>query len=340
MASPAPCPSSAEVSAPNAQARGATQGLTRRVMLSALLGALVFAGLALYSDFPKLRVAASRFNLEAFGWGLLLAAINYWLRIYRWHYYLKRLGISLPRSESAVVFLSGFVMSVTPGKVGEVFKSLLLHESRRIAFARTAPIVVAERLTDLVALVLLTAFGSLTFPAGPVFAGAGALIVGTMVLLVSHRSLGEWGLALCARLPLIGRFAPRLRVAYETLFQLTRTAPMLAASGLALLAWAMECGSMYLILHGFSGVDLSFPAAAFAYAASTIIGALAMMPGGLGVTEVGMTGLLQALGGPDLTPEVAAATTIMVRVATLWFAVALGAVALAYHRARYAQPRR
>jgi uncharacterized protein (TIRG00374 family) len=70
----------------------------------------------------------------------------------------------------------------------------------------------------------------------------------------------------------------------------------------------------------------------FAYAASTVVGALAMMPGGLGVTDAGMTGLLQALGHGAVTPAIATATTILVRLATLWFAVAVGLVAFGAYK--------
>ena len=326
----APLPAMTSEAAPVHPARG----LTRKIMASALLGALIFAGLALYSDLPQLQQAAAHFSGRAFLWGLSLATANYALRVLRWNGYLRRLDIDLPVGESALVFLSGFVMSVTPGKVGEVFKSLILHESRGIPIARTAPIVIAERLTDLIALVLLTALGCLVFPSGPVIALAGATIVGLIVLVVSHRGVAEFALAVCARLPFIGRLTPRLRDAYATLHALTRLGPMAMGTALAVIAWGMECVSMYLIAHGFVGVTLSLPAATFAYAASTIVGALAMMPGGLGVTEVGMTGLLQTLGGAGMTAAVASATTILVRVATLWFAVAVGGLALAYHRAR------
>lgn len=301
-------------------------------MWAALLGALVFAALALYSDLPKMQAAARSFELNAFLWGLLLAAVNYLLRIVRWNRYLQALDIHVPRVESGLIFLSGFVMSVTPGKVGEVFKSLLLHESRQVPFVRSAPIVIAERLTDLVALVLLTALGCLAFPSGPAVAAAGAVVVGAMVLLVSHRGLAEWALSLWSRLPLIGASAKRLREAYESLHRLTRVGPMVSGTLLACVAWGMECGSLYLIARGFEGVELDLASATFAYAASTIVGALAMMPGGLGVTEVGMTGLLQTLGSPSVTPAIASATTIMVRVATLWFAVLVGAIALALYR--------
>ena len=184
-------PTAADSTAARQRAQQAAQGLTRKVFWSALLGGLVFAGLALYSDLPKMREAAARFEPTAFLSGLLLVATNYGLRIIRWNRYLHELAIQVPRTESALIFLSGFVMSVTPGKVGEVFKSLLLQQSRQISFVRSAPIVIAERLTDLIALVLLIALGSLALPGGPLIALLGATIVGSMVWVLSHRRLME-----------------------------------------------------------------------------------------------------------------------------------------------------
>ena len=137
----------------------ATRGLTRKIVIALLLGALIYAALALYGDVRELRATAQRFSANAFALALALAAGNYVLRIVRWHYYLLRIGVRVPLGESALVFLAGFVMSVTPGKIGEVIKSLLLYEVHGTPIARTAPIVIAERLTDLVALVLLTTLG-------------------------------------------------------------------------------------------------------------------------------------------------------------------------------------
>ncbi|MDD9944413.1 MAG: lysylphosphatidylglycerol synthase transmembrane domain-containing protein [Myxococcales bacterium] len=320
------------------QVAEATRGLARKVTLAAAFGALIFAGLALYSDVPKMRAAVVGFAPQAFVAGLALAAGNYVLRIVRWHYYLLQLNISIPRRESALVFLSGFVMSVTPGKIGEVLKSILLLESRGVPLTRTAPIVVAERLTDLMALVLLTALGALTFDHGVLIAGAGAAIVLMLLGFCSYAPLGHAALRVAERVPLVRRVAGKLWLAYDALLAMTRPGPLLWATLLSFVAWGMECASLYFIVHGFSDVHMAWDAATFAYAASTIIGALAMMPGGLGVTEVGMAGLVQALGAGSMTPAVAGATTILVRVATLWFAVVVGAVAMPLHRAMYIRP--
>lgn len=315
------------------------RGLARKVMLAALFGGLVFAALALYGDVQQLRHAAASFAPAAVALGFGLAAGNYVLRIWRWQYYLRCVGVAIPLFESSVVFLAGFVMSVTPGKVGEVFKSLLLYELRRVSMIRTAPIVIAERLTDLIALVLLTALGALAFePHGVAIAGAGAVIVAAMVAVFAYRPLGVFCIGLLERIPVFSKIGHKLHEAYDSLLTMLRPAPLLIGTAIAFGAWGLECGTLYAIVGGFPHVHLDWDAAIFAYAASTIVGALAMLPGGLGVTEAGMTGLLQALGGAEMTKAVATAATMLTRLATLWFAVGIGWIALTVYRTTLRRP--
>jgi glycosyltransferase 2 family protein len=318
------------VAAPSASAL--TRGLARKLIVGAVFGALVVAGLMVYSDVGKLLQVAQSFAPSAVALGFTLAAGNYALRIVRWHYYLSCIGVSVPVGESAVVFLSGFVMSVTPGKVGEVFKSVLLYESRGVSIVRTAPIVVAERLTDLIALVMLTALGSLTFEHGPAIAATGALLVAGLFAVCAYRPLGELLLRIAEKLPLISKISHRLREAYDSLLTMLRPAPLFFGTLIALMAWGLECAALYVIVAGFPGTHLAWDSAVFAYSASTIAGAVAMMPGGLGVTEGSMTGLLQALGGGAITRTVATAATILVRIATLWFAVLIGLAAFGVYK--------
>lgn len=327
-------PGEADVSS----ARRATRGLVKKVLIGTLLGALVFAGLSLYADLRALTASLGAFDWRIFALALGLASGNYVLRYARWQYYLSRIDVRVPHWESALVFLSGFVMSVTPGKLGEVFKSLLLYDSRGVSIARTAPVVFAERLTDLIALVILTALGSLSFRDGVPIALGGALIVGTILLASAWRPLGERCLTIASKLPVVGRIAPRLREAYESLYVMTRPAPLAFATTVATLSWGLECVALWLLLGALPGGGLGWDASLFAYSASTIVGALAMMPGGLGITEAGMTGLIEALSDGAVGPAAATAATMLTRLATLWWAVVVGAVALFVLR-RTSRPR-
>lgn len=313
-----------------------TAGLGKKLVIATVFGVLVFALFSFYGDVRALGDNLSAFRWSAFGVGLLLATANYGLRFVRWEYYLRVIDVAVPRGQSALIFVAGFVMSITPGKVGEVFKSLLLWESHGVPVARTAPIVVAERLTDLFALVLLTALGSLVFADGIYVAIAGGLLVATIWVLCAFRPAGEFALRVAARLPLSSRLAPKLRIAYESLRVLIRPAPLAIATSMALVSWSLECLALLFIADGFEGVHLGLLDAAFAYSAPTIVGALMMTPGGLGFTEAGMTGVLQTIVGESLSSATAVAITLLVRLATLWWAVLLGLFALVVLRARRA----
>lgn len=307
----------------------------RKVVLASVVGALLYAGLALYGDVQKLGDDVRELDWTAFGIGVLLVLGNYGLRIVRWHYYLGRIGVVVPWLESSLVFLCGFVMSVTPGKLGEVFKSVLLYESRGVAPTRTAPVVIAERLTDLIALVILVAVASLVFEHGAVIAATAALVVAGLVAVCAYQPLGNLLLDIASRLGPLAKISGRLREAYASLWEMTRPAPLLIGTLIGVAGWGLECVCMWEIAGGFPGVQLDLVGATFAYSASTLVGALAMMPGGLGVTEVGMATLLGELGGGTISASVASATTILVRLATLWLAVVVGVIALAIYRRLY-----
>ena len=81
-------------------------------------------------------------------------------------------------------------MSVTPGKVGELFKSALLYELKRTPVSQSAPIVVAERITDLLALVILTAIGALALDVGAAVTAGGVVLVLALLIVCFVPRLG------------------------------------------------------------------------------------------------------------------------------------------------------
>ncbi len=89
-----------------------------KIVLGLLLGVAVIVGLALAADLPKVLEAVREFQ-----WGWLplilgLTTFNYLLRFVKWHYYLRQVGIAnIGRADSLKVFLGGFSMTITPGKV-------------------------------------------------------------------------------------------------------------------------------------------------------------------------------------------------------------------------------
>jgi uncharacterized protein (TIRG00374 family) len=307
--------------------------LGRKVVLVALFAVCVFALLSVLGDVRALGQSLSRFRVSALGLALGLVVCNYAFRFLRWQYYLRLLGIRVEAWLSGLVFLSGFVMSVTPGKMGELFKALLLQQYRGVEVAATSSVVIAERVIDLLALVVLVSVAGASFPDGLWVAATGAVLVAGIVLVCTVRPLGLWLLGhLERRGGLLARLAHKLEPAYEALYRLTRPGPMLVGTGLALVGWSLECVATWCLIRGFGDDVMSLAGASYAYSAGTLAGALAMLPGGLGVAEIGMSGLFR-VANPQLALSIAAAATILVRLCTLWFGVALGGIALALLRA-------
>ncbi|HKA86258.1 MAG TPA: lysylphosphatidylglycerol synthase transmembrane domain-containing protein [Haliangiales bacterium] len=300
----------------------------RRLLLVALVAVAVFAGFSIYADVSKLGDRLAHLAPGAVVAALLLALGNYVIRFWRWELYLRAVGVEAPRKTSLQVFVAGFAMSVTPGKLGELVKAVLLREAAGAPVERTAPVVVAERVTDLVALVILGIVGVAAYGVARSMVVAAAVVTGAGLAVLSSRRLAGGVIALVARIPRVGRIAPRLYDAYRHMGALVRPRPLAWATALGIAAWLCECIGFAVICRGFPGADVPLGLATLIYAATTVAGALSFLPGGLLVTEASMT-LLLVEWAHGLDRPAAVAATIVTRLCTLWFAVILGIVAFA-----------
>lgn len=294
---------------------------SRKLLLLALLAVLVFVGLAGYGDFRDIGEQLAQFPIVYIFAALALAAANYGLRFIRWSYYLAVLRVRVPLGVSGLVFLSGLAMSITPAKAGELFKSYLLRDRAGIPASASAPVVIMERVTDVISVVLLGLTGLALLPL-PV------LLVLTVVLAITGAAM----VALTFRkgehlfdLPFLRRWGGALRASYVELRRLMAVRVMIVALLLGAAAWFSEGLALWVILHGLDA-DTSLMRTLPIYAAATLVGAVTALPGGLVGTEGSMVALLQQSG---VTRGAASAGTLLVRLATLWFAVAIGLAALA-----------
>jgi glycosyltransferase 2 family protein len=315
------------------------RSLLGRLVLPLVLAAAAYLVLIMYGRFDELGAALRSFRLVYLVPVLALVLANYSLRFGRWHYYLRRCGARVPWRESAAVFLSGFAMSITPARVGELLKCVLLRDEAGVKMSVSVPVVVADRVNDLVAVCILVAAGVLRYSAAR---GASLLAIAAVAALVAVLAFSPWIAAGATRL-FARRFAGEspapavaVREAAGVFALLLRGRALVFGTALGVLAWFAECAALYLVLGGLSSWTLTLYAATFVYALSTLAGAMSLLPGGLGVTELGMTALLVLFGMPR---ETAVAAVLIVRLCTLWFAAGLGVVVYLLHRRRFVRAR-
>jgi glycosyltransferase 2 family protein len=298
------------------------------------LAVVGYGAYAVYTGLGTLGDSLVRFSWVSFAAACALALGNYGLRFLKWEFYLARLGIGgIGKVDSFLTFLSGFVLTITPGKVGEVFKSWIVFETHGVPIAKTAPIVIAERVTDLIGIVVLIVLGSLGFSGGLAWAGIGAALVVLLLVVIASPTLSLGIVSLVERVPgRVGRLAPRLREAYASLATMLRPRNLAVPTLLSILAWSFECLALWVILRGF-GEGTPVALCVFFYATSTLAGAVASTPGGLGVTEGALEKQMHDVG--HVSSGTSAAAMMLVRFATLWFAVLLGFLALEVLKRRH-----
>lgn len=293
------------------------------LLLFLAVGIALTAGIALVGDLKELLLAGGM-DYRYLPLLLLLAPINYCLRYVKWRYFLGKLGVFIPERENLIIFVAGLSMTLTPGKAGELLKCYLLKEGWNIPVTTTAPVVVAERLTDGISMILLASLGAVYYRYGIAVLAATAGAVGLFVLLMQKPRLTLGLLQGLERLPLVGRLARPLARIQACFHQLLEPQSLLFAVLLGLVSWGFEGLILYLGVLAL-GARLPLLQALFVVSFSAIVGALSFLPGGLVAVEGTILGLLYLAG---LSPAVAGAATIITRFSTLWLGVALGVVGL------------
>ena len=152
----------------------------------------------------------------------------------------------------------------------------------------------------------------------PLLAVALAASVVGLMFVVSRQASRLTGL------PILSRWSELLRDSQEGFKELAAARVMVVGVVIGAVAWFAEGLALWVILKGL-GSDIDLVRALPIYAAATLVGAVTALPGGLVGTEGSMLAFLQQSG---ITRVGASAGTVLVRLVTLWFAVAVGLVAL------------
>lgn len=302
----------------------------RAVIFSVVLSALGYLLFSLWGGWQAVNAAIKEVGAIGIAIALLMSSLNYALRFLRWQGYLKALGYPISWQPSLRIYLSGFALTTTPGKAGEALRGVLL-KPWGVPYSKSFAAFFSERLSDLIAVVLLTLFGLTQYPAAQSMVLLATLLALIGLLAFSQRRVIE------GSLKLVDKRNHKLFNLVRHLLQILLDAQachrlhlLLSATLLSIIAWSSEALAFYWILS-WMGAEITPTFAVFVYALAMLAGALSFMPGGLGGAEAVMVSLLVWKGMP--TPD-AIAATVLIRLATLWFAVGIGAISLWYSNIR------
>ncbi len=302
-----------------------------QLLWSLLLALLVYIGLIVYGDWRQLSALLADFPWVWLAPTLALTLVNFGMRLLKWHWYLWLIRTPIGFGQSARIYGISFLMMMTPGKVGEFVRAFMVRNVSGAPVSVVAPVVLAERMTDGLAMILLAGIGLLAVDNARIRLAAvtALLAIAAIIVAIQIRPLALWCLGLGHRLPLVNRFADKLTLFYESSYFLLQPKYLVASVLFGVVSWASQGLAFYLVLLGFgavAGVGAMLTSIS-AFNMSTVVGAVVATPGGLGGVESSLAALsIQLLG---LSRPAAAAAALLIRFATLWFGVAIGLVCLA-----------
>lgn len=304
------------------------KGLRKRILLSISLAAIIYLTFIIYVDFQKIAESFSKFNWWLVPVLLALSLGNYFSRFIKWQYYLKLIQVNLQKLDSLSIFLSGLVMSITPGKMGELLKAYLIKQVNHTPISKTAPIVFAERITDFLALTILSILGAYYFNFGKTIAIVILLLILIGVIILTNHRIFSALTSIVSRINFLKKHIQKIENLYQSSSRMLSIFPLTTMTILSAFSWGLEGLGYYLIISGFDST-ISLAWALFSYSFSTIVGAVSMLPGGLGITEGSLTLMSIKIG---LSENDSTAATFIVRAVTLWFAVLAGAISLYFYQ--------
>ncbi|MBS3795569.1 MAG: flippase-like domain-containing protein [Candidatus Thorarchaeota archaeon] len=314
---------------------------TSKLVAFVVVGVLVYLLIGFYANFDLVLEA-----LLSIPWWWVLPVMmamsfaNYAIRFVKWQYYLGLIDVNLPIKESFSIFLAGFTLTATPGKIGEAIKGYFCNEMDGTPIAKTVPVVISERITDMLAMIALAMGGFiLAFNIGNqlfLLAGVGVLaIIGALVL--NSETFYSKILRKLTSVGPLKRYQDSCDLIEDTLMKTLAPKPLILSSLVSIPGWFMECMELWLLLGLFTGMGLPsltgnslilLASATFIHAGASTVGAvLIFLPGGLGGYEAFAIGMMTTL--MVLPIAIASAATMLVRFVTLWFSVMVGFVAMA-----------
>ncbi len=305
----------------------------RKWLVWALLAAIVvYGGLAMWSDSQEVGAEIRNINGSLLIPVILLTLANYVMRCGKWVYLLRTLEVKISLRDACRIFFAGLSMTISPAKAGEFLKPYLVTKRTGVPMATTSSALLAERLTDIIAIISLMALSI-----GGIGAGAGGnhtlglviiaglITTGLVILSVEGLSLGLIGLL--GKIPLLKRLAPKIEELYRGMRACLAPLPFLMMTIVSFVAWGLECIG-YLYVFKAMGLEVSLESATFIYTAGTVVGGLlSILPGGVGAAEGSMVGLCMAKPLELSSPQ-ALTSALIIRGATLWMGVLIGAVTL------------
>jgi len=239
--------------------------------------------------------------------------------------FLKHLGIKIPIKQNTIIYLAGLSMLITPAGLGEMIKSHFLLKKYDQPVSKTLPLVIVERYHDALAILSIIIIFSIitwiTFLTIPI------LIIGILLLVplivVRNRKLFQMFQKVIHKVKMFQNLENHSLEFNKSLVSFTSKKIFFSGWVVGIAAWSFDGLGIYLCFQAFE-LDFDFFTTSVLGLASILFGALTLIPGGVGVTEVSFVALLSTYG---IESSISSSLALFFRLQSIWFVTCIGIVA-------------
>jgi len=268
-------------------------------------------------------------NIAKIGISELILIIGLWsignlVRTIRWHFFLKEIDNKVPFRTNVIYYLSGFALVFSPGRIGEIIRSPYLKRNYDISISKSASIVFVERFYDLLGIIIVLTIGLVFVEFDKTILLAPIILVIIIIIIFKNKALFLKILGRLSKIKQLKNINSNYEESYNSALKIIKTKFFVLGIGTSTCTYFFQTLAVYLIIASLSGV-ITFEQILVIYPTSMFISAISLIPGGIGVFEGGMVGLLSIY---DIDYEVAITTSILIRIIGFALFSAIGMICL------------
>ena len=300
----------------------------KKSLLIGILGIIVIYAIILIAfDINIISEKIGDFDSQYLPIIIPLIPLTWGVLFLRWNLLLKNSDIDIPLKDNFMIFISGFALGVTPGKVGELIKSQLLKNKFNIPRTKTAPLVIVERFYDFFAIAVISLFGILVFEYSIYIFGILTIGITIFLIVTSSEKIFLKFLNKIEKIKFLKNFSNELPKSFNVIQKSTRGKIFPLSITLSVIFWFLDSIIAYLTLLSF-GIDIiDYFVLMSIYTSSIILGVISFLPLGIGVVEGSLVGFL-SLNGIEF--HLATAIVVFIRFFTRWIGVMAGFIGLKF----------
>ena len=235
---------------------------------------------------------------------------------------LKQLVIEITFKQSFLIYFSGLSMLITPFGIGQTIKSYFLKKYFNISYAKSVPLVLAERFYDFISIITLLWIATIFVFRDNLFIFTifSSFLIIIILLVTKSKSFNDFLKQIIIKIPFFSQRISGFDELTNSISQITKLNKISKILPLVFIIITIESIVIHLGITSFQ-INLTYFDSIQLFYSSLLLGIFSFLPGGVGVTEGIFVTLMIDEGFPA---PLSSSVIIFLRFITLWSVSTVG----------------